>query len=95
MFGNEQIIKLLHFRSYSKRAKNFTLPKNIITNLSLARLLCDLQCMMNKSLNPLFTLQVSAAHYSSTAPETDLLCRGKFLKRVQATLHTASLKIGA
>ncbi len=51
MFGNEQIIKLLHFLSYSKRAKNFTLPKNIITDFSLPRLLCDLHCVINQSLN--------------------------------------------
>ncbi len=51
MFGNEQIIKLLHFLSYSKRAKNFTLPKNIITDFSLPRVLCDLHCVINKSLN--------------------------------------------
>ncbi len=52
MFGNEHIIKLLHFLSYSKCANNFTLPKNIITDLCLSRVLCDLHCMMNKSLTP-------------------------------------------
>ncbi len=52
MFGNEHIIKLLHFLSYSKYANNFTLPKNIITDLRLSRVLCDLHCMMNKSLTP-------------------------------------------
>ncbi len=35
MFGDEHLIKLLHFLSYSKVAKNFTLPKNIITDFSL------------------------------------------------------------
>ncbi len=52
LFGNEQIIKLLHFLSYLKWANNFTLPKNIITDFRLARVLCDLHCMMNKSLTP-------------------------------------------
>ncbi len=52
MFGNEHLIKWLHFLSYSKRAKNFTLRKNIITDFSLARVLCDLHCVMNKSLTP-------------------------------------------
>ncbi len=46
MFGDEHLIKRLHFLSYSKWAKN------IITDFSLARVLCDLHCMMNKSLNP-------------------------------------------
>ncbi len=53
MLGNEQLIKRFHhLLSYSKRAKNFTLPKNIITDFSLARVLCDLDCMMNKSRTP-------------------------------------------
>ncbi len=52
MFGNEHLIKRLHFLSYSKRAKNFTLLNNIITDFSLARVLCDIHCMMNKSLTP-------------------------------------------
>ncbi len=32
--------------------RTFTLPKNIITDFSLARVLCNLHCMMNKSLTP-------------------------------------------
>ncbi len=53
MLGNEQLIKRFHnFLSYSKRAKNFTLPKNIITDFSLARVLCALHCMTNKSRTP-------------------------------------------
>ncbi len=52
MFGNEQLIRLLYFLSYSKRAKNFQLSKNIITDFSLARVLCDLHCMMNTYLTP-------------------------------------------
>ncbi len=51
MFGHEHLIKRLHFLSYSKRANNFTVPKNIITDFSLERVLCGLHCMMNKSLN--------------------------------------------
>ncbi len=52
MFGNEHLIKWLHFLSYSKRAKKFTLRKNIITDFRLSRVLCDLHCVMNKSLTP-------------------------------------------
>ncbi len=47
MFGNKHIIKRLHLLSYSKQAKNFTLPKNIITDFSLARVLCDLHLWIN------------------------------------------------
>ncbi len=52
MFGDEHLIKRLHFLSYSKRANHFTLTKNIITDVSLARVLCHLHCMMNISLTP-------------------------------------------
>ncbi len=32
--------------------RTFTLPNNIITDFSVAQVLCDLHCMMNKSLTP-------------------------------------------
>ncbi len=54
MFGDEHLIKWLHFLSYSKRAKNIYITKLCV--------LCDLHCMMNKSLNPLFKLHASAEH---------------------------------
>ncbi len=42
--------------------RTFTLPKNIITDFSLAQILCDLDCMMNKSLNPfIYTARVCDA----------------------------------
>ncbi len=41
--------------------KNFTLPKNIITDFSLARVLCGLHCMMNKSLSLIYTARVCGA----------------------------------
>ncbi len=44
--------QMFTFPRYSKRAKNFTLPKNIISDFSLTRVLCDLHCMMNQSLTP-------------------------------------------
>ncbi len=87
MSGNEHLIKRLHFLSYSKRAKNFTLPNNIITDFSLARVLCDIHCMMNKSLTPFFTLHASATHYSSTATRADPPRRGKFLELLSALHH--------
>ncbi len=87
MFGDEHLIKRLHFLGYSKRAKTFTLPKNIITDFSLARVLCNLHCMMNQSRNPLFTLHASAVRYSSTVTGADQPCLGKFLKRLYALHH--------
>ncbi len=65
----------------------FTLPKNIIADFSLARVLCVVHCMMNKSLNPLFTLHASAACYRSTATGADPPHLGKFLKRLSVRHH--------
>ncbi len=53
MFGDEQLIKQVTFPQLFKTSKKtFKLPNNIITDFSLARVLCDLHCMMNKSLTP-------------------------------------------
>ncbi len=53
MFGDEQLIKQVYISLViQNEQRTFTLPKNIITDFSLARVLCDLHCMMNKSLTP-------------------------------------------
>ncbi len=51
MFGDEQLIKQVTFPQLFKTSKEHLL-NNIITDFSLARVLCDLHCMMNKSLTP-------------------------------------------
>jgi len=47
MFDDEHLIKRL--------------LKNIITDFSLARVLCDLDCMMNTSLTLIYTARVCGA----------------------------------
>ncbi len=47
MFGDEQLIRQVTFPQLFKTSKD-----NIITDFSLARVLCDLHCMMNESLTP-------------------------------------------
>ncbi len=87
IFVDEQLIRRLHFISYSKQAKKFTLPKNI-TDFSLAQVLCDLHCMMNKSRTPYLHCK-SAMRYRSTAIGADPPQQVS-----EAALSTASLKIG-
>ncbi len=79
MFGDEHLIKRLHVLSYSKRAKNIYITKEHHNWLQSG--------MMNKSLNPLFTLLASAARYRSTATGAGQPCLGKFLKRLSALHH--------
>ncbi len=52
MFGDDHLIKWLLSSVIQNEQRTFTLPNNIITDFSLARVLCDLDCMMNKSLTP-------------------------------------------
>ncbi len=53
MFGDEHLIKRLHFLSHSKWEKNIYINKEHHNWLqSSASIICDLHCMMNKSLTP-------------------------------------------